>query len=363
MMALSLQQRIDAFARLSDFLRSVANNDILHLDPNLEQLYSYFQQLIPQLYDYNGWFTPEFVRYQLNALAEATTRTKLEKWVSSYPNLDKNNSTPKTIAVIMAGNIPFVGFSDFIAVLMSGNSFLGKLSSKDTHLPKAIAQVLTVIEPAFADYITLTEEQLSNFSFDAVIATGSDNTARYFEYYFGKYPNIIRKNRTSVAVLTGEETDGQLERLADDVFLYFGLGCRNVSKIFLPEKFDLNRLFKAFYKYKDLINYNKYANNYEYNRAIYLLEKYEFYDNGFVLLRPDDINLVSPTAVVYYQRYKNLDTVRQLLDAYREKIQCVVSAVDFEGFDVVDFGRSQVPELWEYPDGIDVMQFLLSLQK
>ena len=360
-MALSLQQRIDAFARLSDFMKAVATNDEKLVEPGLEQHYVKFQQLIPQLYDYNGWFTPEFVRYQLNALAESTTRDKLEKWISQYPSLEKSNFTPKTVAVIMAGNIPFVGFSDFIAVLMSGYKFLGKLSSKDTHLPKAIAQVLISIEPGFADFITLTEEQLASYTFDSVIATGSDNTARYFEYYFGKYPNIIRKNRTSVAVLTGNESEEQLERLADDVFLYFGLGCRNVSKIFLPEKFDLNTLFKAFYKYKDLINYNKYANNYEYNRAIYLLEKYEFYDNGFVLLKPDDINLVSPTAVVYYQRYKKLDTVRQLLEAYRDKIQCVVSAINFEGFDVVDFGKSQVPELWEYPDGIDVMEFLLSL--
>jgi hypothetical protein len=258
----------------------------------------------------------------------------------------------------MAGNIPFVGFSDFISVLVSGNVFLGKLSSKDTLLPKAVAQVLIDIEPHFAERIILTEERLSQFSFDAVIATGSDNTARYFEYYFSKYPNIIRRNRTSVAVLTGHETEKQLQALADDVFLYFGLGCRNVSKIYLPDGFDLNRLFAAFYRYRHLIDYHKYANNYEYNRAIYLLNKEKFYDNGFVLLKQEDLALVSPTAVVYYQFYSKPENVKLYLDSYKDKIQCVVSNLTFPGYDVVEFGKSQRPMLWQYPDGIDVMKFL-----
>ncbi len=360
-MELSLQERIDAFARLSNFMIAVANKKPELLPDSLLPFYERFQELIPKLYDYNGWFIEDFVRYQLNALGEATKREKLEKWTGLYPAL-KDKLDTKVVAVIMAGNIPFVGFQDFISVLMAGYKFLGKLSSKDKHLPRSIAGVLCAIEPRFEGYIIFTEERLNNFSYDAVIATGSDNSARYFEYYFGKYPNIIRRNRTSVAVLDGSETKGQLEALADDVFLYFGLGCRNVSKIFLPQGFDLNRLFEAFFKYAYLIDFNKYANNYEYNRAIYLLNREKFFDNGFVLLKPDDLALVSPTAVVYYQHYSDLSVVPSYLEAYRDKIQCVVSSHKFEGFDCVDFGQSQKPELWQYADNVDVMEFLLNLQ-
>ena len=361
MMELDLNSRITAFARLSDFLFAVAEQNRQSVDKRLIEAYDSLTQLIENLIDYNPWFIKEFVLYQLKALAQATKLENLEKWLSPYRKRLEQNRATRTIAVIMAGNIPFVDFSDFVAVLISGYKFLGKLSSKDTHLPKAIANVLTQIEPGFKDYIFLTDNIISKLDFDAVIATGSDNSARYFEYYFEKYPKIIRKNRTSVAVLTGNESDGQLEALSDDVFLYFGLGCRNVSKVFLPKDFDLDRLFRAFYKYRFVIENSKYANNYDYNRAVYLLNKERFYDNGFILLKQEDIALVSPTGVLFYQYYNDLKTVKSLLEAYKDKIQCVVSQLDFEGFDVVSFGQSQKPMLWDYPDNVDVMEFLLNL--
>ena len=361
MAELVLEKRIRAFARLSDFMAAVAHKTPEKVPAGLENFYAHFQQLIPQLYDYNGWFAEEFVRYQLSALAEATTRENLEKWLQQYRTVFEKKSFDKTVAVVMAGNIPFVGFSDYISVLISGHRLLAKLSSKDTHLPKAITRVLLAIEPRFEPYITLTEERITGYPFDAIIATGSDNTARYFEYYFGKYPNIIRRNRTSVAVLTGEEAHGELEALADDVFLYFGLGCRNVSKIYLPKGFDLDRLFKAFYRYRHLVNYNKYANNYEYNRAIMLVNRERFLDNGFVLLKEEDLALVSPTGVVYYQFYNDLKNVPSYLEAYREKIQCVASNAQIPDFVAVPLGQTQRPMLWDYPDDINVLDFLKNI--
>ncbi len=361
MMSLPLDRRIAAFTGLSSFLSALATGNPDTLPDELKGFYNEFFDLLPVIYEHNGWFTRDFVLYQLDSLAEATSYDNLEKWLAPYRDKLENRRSAATVAVIMAGNIPFVGFSDFISVLMAGHKFLGKLSSKDTILPKFITDVLLSIEPGLKDYIVLTEENLRGHVFDAVIATGSDNSARYFEYYFSSYPRIIRKNRTSVAVLTGNESDDDLSGLADDVFLYFGLGCRNVSKVYLPRGYDLDKLFRAFYKYRDLINHNKYANNYEYNRAIYLLNREEFYDNGFVLLKPEDVALVSPTAVVYYQFYDSPEIVNMYLQANKDKIQTVVSPLEFNGMDRCDFGRSQRPMLWQYPDGIDIMEFLLEI--
>ncbi len=358
---LSLEKRISAFARLSEFMYAVAHKDKSRIPVGLETHYEQLQNLIPQLYNYNGWFIEEFVRYQLSALAQATSHENLLKWLDPYQHAIADKDFSRTVAVVMAGNIPFVDFSDFVSVLIGGHRILAKLSSKDTHLPRAIIQALVEIEPEFEQFITVTEDKITDYQFDAVIATGSDNTARYFEYYFGRYPNIIRRNRTSVAALTGDESHQQLQALADDVFLYFGLGCRNVSKIFLPQGFDLDRLFKAFYHYRHLINYHKYANNYEYNRAIMLVNKERFLDNGFVLLKEEDIALASPTAVVYYQFYRDFKNVPDYIDAYRQKIQCVAADTPIPGVQTVPLGQTQRPMLWDYPDGIDVMEWLLGL--
>ncbi|MGB5463415.1 MAG: acyl-CoA reductase, partial [Aureibaculum sp.] len=273
-------------------------------------------------------------------------------WTSIY-NLD--NKTPKTIAVIMAGNIPLVGFHDFLSVLLSGNKVLVKQSSNDKHFLPLIAKYLEYIAPEFKGSIQFTEDKLTGFH--ATIATGSNNTARYFEYYFGKYPNIIRKNRNSVAVLTGNETKDELLGLAEDMLRYFGLGCRSVSKIYVPKNYDFDQLFKAIYPYGDIIHYKKYQNNYDYNKAVYLMSEFKLVENGFLMLK-EDASYTSPIATVFYEFYNNLDHINQRLQNDAEMIQCVVSnAIE----NAVDFGKTQEPGLSDYADGVDTLAFLSNL--
>jgi hypothetical protein len=256
----------------------------------------------------------------------------------------------------MAGNIPLVGFHDFLSVLISGNKALVKLSSNDTILLPYLTKVLFSIEPEFEDLIEFTDEKFIDF--DGVIATGSNNTARYFEYYFGKYPNIIRKNRNSVAVLTGNESTEQLELLANDIFRYFGLGCRNVSKIYIPEDYNFDPFFKAMYSWRHVINQNKYMNNYDYNKAVYLMSNIPLLDNEFMLLK-EDKSLSSPISILYYEYYSSMEELTSLIEVSREQIQCVVSECGMPG--EVPFGTTQSPSLWDYADGVDTMEFLLNL--
>lgn len=309
---------------------------------------------IEEAVNYNPWFTKENVRFALQAWADALEEHNLRKCLSSYNTKEQN---PKTIALITAGNIPMVGFHDFLSVLMSGNKVLVKQSSKDNRLLPMITKFLICRLPELKSYIHFTEEKLTNF--DAIIATGSNNTSLYFEQYFGKYPHIIRKNRNAVAVITGAETKKDLQMLGEDIFRYFGMGCRSVSKIFIPENYDLNKLFKAIYNQKDIIHHHKYKNNYDYNRAVYLMGGVQILENGFVLFK-EDTNYASPIAVVYYEYYQNLSLLRTKLQADADQIQCVVSGeVLFEN--AVPFGKSQKPELWEYADGVDTMEFLKNL--
>ena len=274
-----------------------------------------------------------------------------------YPLLQEKRNA-KRIGVITAGNIPLVGFHDFLSVLISGNIFVGKLSSKDDKLLPNVIDLLIEIEPKFKNYIFISENKLENF--DAVIATGSNNSARYFEYYFGKYPHIIRKNRNSVAVITGNETTVDLQLLADDIFLYFGLGCRSVSKLFLPDGYNLDNIFRNSLKYKEVINHNKYANNYDYNRAIYLLNLTEFKDNGIMLMK-EDINMASPISVVYFENYSKLETIKQRLDIEKDNIQCIVADKTVIN-EAIPFGESQKPQLWDYADNVDTINFLLNIK-
>ncbi len=305
---------------------------------------------------HNLWFTPGFIDFALTETANSLKKENLEKWIAKYPELQKPK-TNKRVGVITAGNIPLVGFHDFLSVLISGNYFVGKLSSKDDKLMPAIIKMLIDIESEFKKRIFITEGKLENF--DAVIAVGSNNSARYFEYYFGKYPHIIRKNRNSVAVLDGSETDEELQRLADDIFLYFGLGCRNVSKLFLPDGYELDNIFRNSLKYKNIINHNKYANNYDYNRAIYMMNRIDFKDNGIMLMK-EDIAYASPVSVVYYENYSKPDTVKKRLQTDNEMIQCVVSKERFADNSIY-FGESQKPQLWDYADNVDTIKFLTEL--
>jgi len=302
----------------------------------------------------NAWFTHDNLIFTLNWWGELLTKGNLENWIKNYALIQ--GKAPKTIGVVMAGNIPLVGFHDFLSVLLTGNRVLAKLSSNDTVLLPFFANYLVQQEPKLADSIQFVESTFDYF--DAVIATGSNNTSRYFEYYFGKRPNIIRKNRNAVAVLTGEESNEELEALGKDIFLYFGLGCRNVSKIYLPSNYDFDKLFKAMFKYKDIIHINKYANNYDYNKAVYLMGGFKILDNGFLVLKEDD-GFASPIASLLYSFYESPDQLKKELEEWKDDIQCIVSKGMFAH--EVGFGQTQKPKLDDYADGVDTIKFLLEL--
>ncbi len=347
---MKLQQRINAFVKLGDFLnRFLTEQNQNTTLPDFEDL----NQVIKTAQAYNGWFIKDNILYALQSWAGALTLKNLEKWTNNYRFPD---TQPKTIAVIMAGNIPLVGFHDFISVLISGNKVLAKLSSNDKHLLPFLAKKLIDFEPDFKPFIEFTNERLNRF--DAVIATGSNNSARYFEYYFGKHPHIIRKNRNSIAILTGDETQEELERLANDIFRYYGLGCRNVSKLFIPETYTFDVFFKAMFSWKHLINQAKYMNNYDYNKAVYLMSDIKLLDNEFLLLK-EDAGYSSPIAVLFYETYKNTDTLAKRLSNDAHNIQCIVSSQ--VKTNNIPFGSTQKPQLWDYADGVDTIDFLLTI--
>jgi hypothetical protein len=339
---MNLEKRIEAFAGLGEILRCAVNN---RPSAYTEKINS----LIDNQHLSNQWFTPVNVRMALKAIADELTYENLEKWTDNYPLL-KKDYRPVKVAVIMAGNIPLAGFHDFLSVLISGNSIVAKTSSKDSGLIVHISEILCSLEISFEKRIEFTEGVLNGF--DTVIATGSDNSSRYFEYYFGKYPNIIRKNRNSVAVLTGDESASDLEDLGLDIFSYAGLGCRNVSKIFIPAGYDLLKMTESWNKYCDTINHSAYANNYDFNKAVYLVNKEKFIDTGFLLLK-ENSGLSSPVAVLYYEFYESLENADNQLNIYRDKIQCIV------GRKWNEFGKAQFPKLWDYADNVDTLDFLL----
>lgn len=348
---MNLERRVNAFVTLGSFLNqfggrnpqrndSVPHNETFH-DRMLEQL-----QLAES---HNGWFTNENLKYACDSWGKVLNDKNLTQWLSNY---DITHKDPKTIAIIMAGNVPLVGFHDLLSVLITGNKVLVKLASRDKILIPFLCDYLISIAPEFADYISFKDGRLEDF--DAIIATGSNNTARYFDYYFGKYPNIIRKNRNSIAILTGEESNEQLKLLADDIFRYFGLGCRNVSKLFVPEGYNFDAFFNGVYSWKNIIHNNKYMNNYDYNKAVYLMNSVKLLDNEFLLLKEDE-GISSPISVVYYEYYDTKSYLEKRLSLDSNRIQCVVSIND------IPFGRTQHPELWEYADGVDTIAFLLDL--
>ena len=341
---MNIKNRIKIFASLGEKLTSYLKNGFP----------AEFTEVITKSSQYNTWFTEDNIKFSLNAISKLLTSENLVKWVSSY---EFKNNEQKKVAVVMAGNIPLVGFHDFLSVLISGNIFIGKLSSQDKFLLPAIADELIKLEPSFKNFISFTEERLSDF--DTVIATGSDNSSRYFEYYFEKYPHIIRSNRNSIAILTGNESVEDLELLSDDIFMYFGLGCRNVTKIFIPENYDLPSFIEILSKSSNkLAFHNKYLNNYEYNKSIFLINQVKHLDSGFCLLK-EDASIPSPIAVLHYEYYKNIDDVLKIISKNRDKIQCLVSKTIYTDY-TVPFGKSQQPELWDYSDGVDTLKFLCS---
>ena len=350
---MQLSDRIQALIKLGKFL-SLFNSEQVNATSSCDVPFSNkFKDKMLAAAHYNGWFTEENVQYAIKTWADTLSKENLEKWVKAY---DFSNIKSKTVAIVTAGNIPLVGFHDFISVLISGHKILVKQSSNDQQLLPVLADYLICVEPRFKDKIVFTEERLKDF--DAVIATGSNNTARYFEHYFGKYPNIIRMSRNGLAVLTGNETQEQLEALGEDVFRFYGLGCRSVSKLFVPKEYDFDKLFKAFYKQGSIIEYRKYKNNYDYNKTVYLMSQIPLIENGFLVLK-EDVSYASPIATLFYEYYDSLSILKQRLDADQEKIQCVVS--DNLTAESIPFGETQKPMLWQYADGVDTVAFLLGL--
>lgn len=349
-----LNQRIGALTQLGAVLRSIGSSEPWpgHGIGLSQAEYEALDGAVVRAKQHNGWAVEAEVRHAMRAFGDALQDGSILAWTARYPELVHRRANERAVGLVLAGNIPLVGLHDVLSVWVSGHRARVKCSSQEPELIPLLVGVLDHFMPGTAQRIVFAKDKLGEV--DAVIATGSDNTARYFEHYFGHLPRIVRRSRVSVALLDGTETDEELAALGEDVFRYFGLGCRNVSKVLLPRDFDLDRLFNAFYPLKDIIQHNKYANNYDYTRALWLLDRVDFLENGFLLLK-EDAALASPVASLFYERYDDAEAARAYLDERIEKIQCVV------GHGRVPFGQAQHPALWDYADGVDTIDFLLRL--
>jgi hypothetical protein len=339
---MNLEERITTFSELGEILRNT-------LDGKEGRFLNELNNLIERQQVHNQWFTPDNVRMSVSAIAGELNFDNLKKWTDAYPDINQNIN-PLNVGVIMAGNIPLAGFHDLLSVLITGNNLIAKTSSKDAELIVYLGEIICSINTGFAKKIRFTNNTLAGF--DTVIATGSDNSSRYFEYYFGKYPHIIRRNRNSIAVIDGTETDNELEDLGTDIFSYFGLGCRNVSKVYLPEGYDFHIMIKNWTKFSAIAMHSKYANNYEFNMAVYLVNKEKFLDTGFLLLK-ESYEISSPVSVLYYEYYSSEDGWTDQVNKLQDRIQCIT------GKKHIPFGRAQFPKLWDYADRIDTFDFLL----
>lgn len=315
-----------------------------------EAEYGQLQHVLNRQPVLNPWFTAENVRQSLRALGGELKDDKLEEWLAPYAFAPQ----PKRIAIIMAGNIPLVGFHDFLCVLLSGNRAVCKMSSEDHTLLPALAEVLVKFCPQLSDRMVFSKGPLGEV--DAVVATGSSNSMQHFERYFGKYPHIFRKNRTSVAVLDGTETKEDLKNLGHDVFDYFGLGCRNVSHLIVPENYDFATFFEAVFPFGNVINHFKYGNNYDYNKTVYMMNLHPLLDNNFLLLYESE-ELFSPLAMLYYHHYTTSEEIQKYLNGYKEDVQAVI------GKGYIPFGKAQAPALDDYADGVDTMLWLSELNQ
>jgi hypothetical protein len=352
---MNLDQRIVAFVALGDVLRSFISHESSEENPS----FTILNEAIEKAGVLNGWFTRESVTHALGAWGDLLRSETLEKWLAPYASKLALSEPDRNVAVIMAGNIPLVGFHDFLSVLISGNKFVGRLSSDDPELLPALAKILIQSDTGWGEKIFFTKEKLT--AYDAVIATGSNNSAIYFNYYFSKVPHIIRKNRNGVAVLTGEEDDKELSGLTNDIFLYYGLGCRNVTKLYFPEGYDVQPLFAAFRRYLNYCQHHKWMNNHDYYRSIFLLNQVPAMDNGFLLLTENKL-IASPPAVLYFEYYQDLENLIDQLSLQMDEIQVIVSRKDIRGMSCLP-GQAQSPGLADYADGVDTMKFLSDLVK
>jgi hypothetical protein len=358
---MTLSEKKEIFAVLGKFMLSLGTSgDDSPVEVPVvvdEGITSRFRELIDEEEKKNPWFTPDNVKKSLYSLGKALSYENLEKWLAAYPIPEGPLPDPVDVGVIMAGNIPLVGFHDFLSVIFSGHRLTAKLSTKDDRLLPLLMEVLFSLDHGFSDLVRFEAGPLKNPG--AVIATGSNNSSRYFDYYFGKFPNIIRKNRNSTAILDGSETKEELRDLAGDIFSYFGLGCRNVSKIYLPEDYEIAELLDCFQDYAFLAYHHKYANNYEYQRAIQLVNRAPFYDTGFLVVR-EDASYSSPVGCLHYERYGDREALERRLEAEKDLLQCIV------GKNIKNrtkFGQTQNPMLWDYADNVDTIEFLINLHK
>lgn len=341
---MNTENQVLGLTRLSQYIKDFLNKNQEDYNDNDSD----FELLLKRSEIENPWFTIENQKFALKQWTDLLTEENIADWLKEY----QISKTTKRVGLILAGNIPLVGFHDVISVVLSNHIPVIKLSSKDKYMIPFLLKKWNEFSEGNVSFEFV--EKLENF--DAVIATGSNNTARYLEYYFKNHLNIIRKNRTSIAVLKGDETEGELKLLAEDIFRYFGLGCRNVTRLFIPQDFVLDRLFESFLDFQEIINHNKYANNYDYNRAVYLLNQDKFWDNNFVMLKEDE-KLFSPLSVINFSRYSSLDEVKSFISENEENIQCVVAKEEL-GLDSIKLGEAQNPGLNTYADNVDTMKFL-----
>jgi len=343
---MNINRRIQLISDIGEFLKNYLDENY---DNNNDNKLVEFKDVIIKAQSKNPWFTDANIKVNLTYWSKKLTKHNLNKLLSKY-NL--NNTSRKNIAIIMAGNIPLVGFHDFICVFLSGHNSIIKLSNSDN----CIIPFLTDLMKLPSERIVYSDSFLKDY--DGVIATGSDNTSRYFDYYFKNKRSIIRKNRNSIAILNGEESDDDLKSLSQDIFTYFGLGCRNVSKLYVPKNYNFDLFFNSIFCYKELINNHKYANNYDYNKAIYLMSEYKFLDNGFFIVKEGN-EMHSPISTINFEYYDNVSILKEKIYLEDDNIQCIVSNIEFKG--KVNFGETQNPSLNQYADNIDVMRFLLTI--
>jgi hypothetical protein len=355
---------IKAFSRLGQFLSQFPDGSGPQTggdDPFLDELnnkfYDGFSEILENEPFHNPWFTRNSLFKSLRGIGSMLKKEVLEEWLQHYDIPQVLTQEARTVGLVMAGNIPLVGFHDLMSVLATGHRVLAKPSSKDDRLIRKVAEVLSYIDPEMGSRICFTDDRLSGI--DAVIATGSNNSSRYFEYYFRNIPYIIRKNRNGVAVLSGRESEEELVALGEDIFTYFGMGCRNVTKLYIPESYDLKILMAALERFLPLYQHFKYGNNVDYYRTVYLMNLVPLLDNGVLLLK-EDRSIASPVGVVFYERYSEIVHVLKQLDLRREEIQCIVSTdPGLEGS--LRPGTTQEPMPWDYADGVDTIRFLIEL--
>lgn len=322
-----------------------------------------FNRIINKSRSENPWFTEQNILMSLRNWVYALAEENVNIWTEKYRDELMSSRKELNIAVVNAGNIPFVGLHDLLSILLTGNSYLGKNATGDSFLLPYITSILCLVEPSYKENIRFVSRLES---MDAVIATGNNNSARYFEYYFGKYPHIIRKNRNGVGVLLGNESNEKLHELGNDIFDYFGLGCRNISKLYVPKGYNFNKFFEAIEEFKGMLNHNKYMNNFDYNNSVLLLKQIPFLQNGFLIIRKEN-QIASPVAVLHYEEYDDISGLKKNLLNTIEQLQCIVFEGNYLSDDFllenirVDFGKTQKPALWDYADGVDTVDFLLGL--